>query len=325
MPDGTLHKPVLIEEFLQLATPFSGSWVDCTYGDGGYSNAISAAGADQVYAIDCDPDAVRRGRLRNGAAAITLAQGRFGDFDRLPELREARPFDGVIFDLGVSSMQFDQAERGFSFRLDGPLDMRMQRQGKSAADIVNGADEASLAEIFFRYGEEKSARRIARAVVQSRRRAMIDTTGQLANLVQDCLPRQAERRIHPATRVFQALRIAVNDELVQLVKGLEAAERSLRTGGRLAVISFHSLEDRIVKRFLKGDAGSGNRHMPVRSETVRFDAITKRAVRPSPSEIAANPRSRSAKLRVASRTLARAKPVDAGRVGLPRLAGPGIS
>ncbi|MCH5377977.1 MAG: 16S rRNA (cytosine(1402)-N(4))-methyltransferase RsmH, partial [Planctomycetes bacterium] len=248
---------------------------------------------------------------------LHLVEGTFSVLDEVAE-----PADGVVLDLGVSSMQLDRAERGFSFMKDGPLDMRMSQSGPTAADIVNSASEADLADILYHYGEERASRRIARAIVARRSEVPILTTGQLAEIVKQVMPPQMPGQSHPATRSFQALRIAVNDEFGQLVDGLEAAERALKPGGLLAVVSFHSLEDRVVKRFLNersDTGGGGSRHAPERSErTPGFELIGK-AVGPDGEELAANPRSRSARLRIARRTEAPAERVDRTRIGLPKL------
>jgi 16S rRNA (cytosine1402-N4)-methyltransferase len=227
----------------------------------------------------------------------------------------------VVLDLGVSSMQLDRAERGFSFLRDGPLDMRMGAEGPSAADLVNTASEAGLADILFHYGEERAARRIARAILRERAEAPITGTLHLARIVASCLPRAKPGQSHPATRSFQALRIAVNDEFGELHRGLAAAERALAPGGVLAVVTFHSLEDRIVKRFLQlasGGEANANRYAPARADTTaRFDMVTRKAVAPDEAEIARNPRARSAKLRVARRTAAAFLPIPAADLGLP--------
>jgi len=320
--DAAPHVPVLLGPLLAAVSPVAGVWLDGTLGAGSYARGLLAAGADTVIGIDRDPLALE---LAQGWAApfgerMRLVQGTFG---RLDEYTEA-PLDGVVLDLGVSSMQIDRAERGFSFMKDGPLDMRMSQEGESAADVVNEASEEVLADIFYHYGEERASRRIARAIVKNRAIAPIETTLQLAEIVAGCLPRPKPGQSHPATRSFQAIRIAVNAEFHELVDGLEAAERALKPGGMLAVVTFHSLEDRIVKRFMQlrtGRGGQGSRHAPlVAQDTPRFDAITRRAIGADPDELAANPRSRSALLRIAKRTDAPAGPVDRSGLGLPLLA-----
>ena len=230
----------------------------------------------------------------------------------------------MCLDLGVSSMQLDRAERGFSFLRDGPLDMRMGGQGPSASDLVNGAPEGVLADVLHRYGEERAARRIARTIVREREAAPIETTARLAEIVSACLPRPKPGRIHPATRSFQAIRIAVNDELGALVAGLEAAERALVPGGRLAVVTFHSIEDRIVKRFLRGrsgSAGAANRHAPETAPAAPAFRLLNRGAAAGAAEVAANPRARSARLRVAERTEAPAAAGDRAALGLPVVEG----
>jgi 16S rRNA (cytosine1402-N4)-methyltransferase len=303
------HVPVLLAEMLEaLGAGRGGVFVDGTFGGGGYTQAILAASRkNRVVAIDRDPDAVAAGAGLVGKAKgrLTLVPGRFGDLEALVAEAASGGVDGVVLDIGVSSMQLDQAERGFSFRQDGPLDMRMEREGESAADIVNTASEAELADIFFHFGEERRSRAVARAIIERRRKRRIETTGQLAELVSGLI-RAEPGGIHPATRVFQGLRIAVNDELGELVRALHSAERALRPGGRLAVVTFHSLEDRIVKQFMAartGRAAGGSRHLPRGQEIApSFVAVTKGPVAPSDEECAKNPRARSAKLRAAERT-----------------------
>ncbi len=297
------HAPVLLAEAMDaLALKPGGVYVDATFGGGGYTRAMLETGA-HVVAYDRDPDAMARGRSLVHAAKgkFTLHQGRFGDL----ELEEA--VDGVVFDLGVSSFQFDEAARGFSFQADADLDMRMEKQGPSAADAVNGLSEAALAELIFRYGEDDRSRRIARGIVRARAAAPIARTLQLATIVEDAVGGRKGARTHPATKTFQALRMLVNDELGELARGLSAAERALKPDGRLVVVSFHSLEDRMVKRFLSERAaaqGRGSRHAPdlpaVRAPS--FSLKQKRAIAPSDAEVAANPRARSARLRWALRT-----------------------
>jgi 16S rRNA (cytosine1402-N4)-methyltransferase len=282
--------------------------IDGTFGAGGYARALlNSHPAARVIAIDRDPEALAAGRALAAAAGgrLVLVEGRFGDLDAIARGHGVEAADGVVLDIGVSSMQLDTPERGFSFRHDGPLDMRMERDGVSAADLVNGADEAELADIFFHFGEERRARAVARGIIEARRRAPIGTTGELAALVARFI-RPEPGGIHPATRVFQALRIAVNDELGELVRALYAAERILGAGGRLAAVTFHSLEDRIVKQFLLARSGrgpAGSRHLPageVSSPT--FVPVGRGPVAPGEAECARNPRARSAKLRAAERT-----------------------
>ncbi|KMK66664.1 16S rRNA (cytosine(1402)-N(4))-methyltransferase RsmH [Puniceibacterium sp. IMCC21224] len=316
------HTPVLLRPLLRAVAPVGGVWIDGTFGAGGYARGLLAAGADQVIGIDRDP-------LAHEMAAPWVAE--YGDrlrlvvsnFAQMDEVAEA--VDGVVLDLGVSSMQLDLAERGFSFMRDGPLDMRMSQQGLSAADLVNTADESDLADILYVYGEERMSRRIARAIVKSREGEPIRTTLRLARIVEGCLPRSKPGQSHPATRSFQALRIAVNDEYGALYQGLMAAERVLRPGGLLAVVTFHSVEDRMVKRFLQnrgGQLGRANRYAPeVQEQLSQFDLVTRKAVGPDPDELDENPRARSAKLRVARRTDAPAGEIEARAVAMPLLKG----
>lgn len=297
------HVSVLLDEVLAAIEPAPGKRiVDATFGAGGYSRAFLGAGAE-VIAFDRDPTAAR-------FAAPLMATGRFrlieDCFSAMDEIVGA-PCDGVAFDLGVSSMQVDEAERGFSFMRDGPLDMRMSRAGVSAADLVNEADQVELARIFFVYGEERQSRRIAAALVRRRAEQPFTRTLDLAEAVERALGGRKGAKVHPATRVFQALRIAVNAELAELEQGLDAAERLLGAGGRLAVVTFHSLEDRIVKAFFTERTGrtpGGSRHLPPQAGGPRpsFDMLFNGAHAPSEAEIAANPRARSAKLRAGVRT-----------------------
>lgn len=254
---------------------------------------------------------------------LTLVAGNFAELDRIAVDAGAGALDGVVLDIGVSSMQLDRAERGFSFGKDGPLDMRMAQAGPTAADLVNTLPEARLADILHQYGEERAARRIARAIVADRGAAPFTRTRQLAGLIERIMPGQRPGQPHPATRSFQALRIAVNDELGALARGLMATERTLGPGGVLAVVTFHSLEDRVVKRFLKVSSGSkarGSRYQPEVEQTApRFSLITRKAVEALPDEVAQNPRARSARLRMARRTEVAAQPVPVADLGLPRL------
>lgn len=313
------HVPVLLTPILQACAPISGTWLDGTFGAGGYARALLDAGAERVIAVDRDPIVfdMAAGWAGEYGDRLVLTEGTFG---RLDDYADA-PLNGVVLDLGVSSMQLDQAERGFSFMRDGPLDMRMSQSGLSAADLVNDADEGLLADILYHLGEERAARRIARAIVTARVDQPFQTTAQLVAVIERCLPRPKPGQSHPATRSFQALRIAVNDELGELVAGLEAAERALAPGGWLAVVTFHSIEDRIAKRFFQQAAdagGAGNRYAPVAVEQApRFELRPKKAIAPTDAEIAANPRARSARLRVGRRTDAPATPADRGALGLP--------
>lgn len=302
------HVPVMGVEVVQgLAPRPDGDYVDGTFGAGGYSRALLEAGAGRVFGIDRDPTAIAGGAALAAAypGRMILLEGRFGAMQDLLERVGLDQVDGVALDLGVSSMQIDQAERGFSFQKDGPLDMRMSLDGPSAADLVNHVDEATLADWFWRYGEERHSRRIARAIVAARAEAPLTRTTQLAELVANVMPRRDPNH-HPATRVFQGLRIAVNDELGELERALAASERLLKPGGRCAVVSFHSLEDRIVKSFFRERSGNqprGSRHLPeqVRAQAAGWRLLTRRPLTPSAAEVAVNPRARSARLRVAER------------------------
>jgi 16S rRNA (cytosine1402-N4)-methyltransferase len=314
------HVPVLLEPILSACAPIRGVWLDGTFGAGGYSIGLLEAGAARVIAVDQDPLAFEMAgdwAARYGDR-LSMTAGNFAVLDTYSDAL----LDGVVLDLGVSSMQLDQAERGFSFMRDGPLDMRMAQAGVSAAELIADAEEEVLADILFHLGEERAARRIARAIVRARADVPITRTGQLAEIVAGCLPRAKPGQSHPATRSFQAIRIAVNDELGALVAGLEAAERALTPGGWLAVVTFHSIEDRVVKRYLQaaaGSAGGGNRYAPEAAATAaRFDLKPRKAIAPSQAEIARNPRARSARLRLARRTRAAAQPADRAALGLPK-------
>ncbi|MBB5515345.1 16S rRNA (cytosine1402-N4)-methyltransferase [Rubricella aquisinus] len=318
------HIPVLLDGVIASAAPVGGVWLDGTLGAGGYTRALLDAGAETVIGVDRDPDVIAAtpGWADAYGARFTLAEGRFGELDALARAAGHEAIDGVVLDIGVSSMQIDQAMRGFSFQKDGPLDMRMSQTGPSAADLVNTMSEAQLADVLFQYGEERASRRIARKIVEARKAGPITTTGALVSLIESCLPRPKPHDPHPATRSFQGLRIAVNGELRELFHGLAAAERILAPGGKLIVVSFHSLEDRIVKRFFQlasGRGGAANRHAPITEEApARFDLMTRRAVVADDAELSVNPRARSAKLRAGTRTDAPALRPDPLALGLPR-------
>jgi 16S rRNA (cytosine1402-N4)-methyltransferase len=320
------HIPVLLVPILTAVAPVRGVWLDGTLGAGGYARALLEAGATLVIGVDRDPEALARAEAWAGgfAGRLALVSGTFGTLDRIAAEAGHPALDGVVLDIGVSSMQLDQAARGFSFQKDGPLDMRMSQAGPTAADLVNGLSETALADLIFQYGEERAARRIARAIVADRRRARFETTLQLAGLIERLLPARKPGQPHPATRSFQALRIAVNDELGELARGLAAAERALRPGGWLAVVTFHSLEDRVVKRFLQlrsGAAPQASRHAPAAVPVpVAFALATRKPIEPDPAEFAANPRARSARLRVARRLDAPAVALDPADLGLPPIA-----
>jgi 16S rRNA (cytosine1402-N4)-methyltransferase len=303
------HIPVLGVEAVELLSPRDGGiYVDATFGAGGYSRMILAVPGTTVIGIDRDRTAISGGfELVDGSAGrLTLVEDRFSNLADVCAAQGVFAVDGVVMDVGVSSMQLDQAERGFSFRLGGPLDMRMGHDGPTAADVVARASEADLANIIYIFGEERHSRAVARAIIAARKEAPITTTRALADIVSKVV-RSKPGEIHPATRTFQALRIFVNEELDELHLALAAAERMLKPGGRLAVVAFHSLEDRIVKNFLveRGKAGGGSRHLPEMAQAApSFHGLTKRPVTAGDGEVAANPRARSAKLRGAERTAA---------------------
>ncbi len=300
------HSSVMLAEVLEALRPGPGlTIVDGTFGAGGYSRAFLSAGA-AVIAFDRDPTTAAFAEGLHGLGALRLIHT---PFSRMNDFIAAGEVDGVTLDLGVSSMQIDQAERGFSLMRDGPLDMRMSSEGLSAAELVNEGDPRELLRIFRVYGEERQARRVVGALVRRRDETPFERTLDLAEVVERTLGGRRGAKVHPATRVFQALRIAVNEELAELEAGLAAAERNLKVGGRLAVVSFHSLEDRIVKSFLNdraGRQGEGSRHAPPRAAgpAPSFTLLHNGAMAPSEAEIAANPRARSAKLRAAARTAA---------------------
>jgi len=299
------HVPVLLDEVIDaLAIAPGETHVDATFGAGGYTRAMLARGA-RVFAFDRDPDAIAAGAglVDEASGALMLVPATFSALEAELAARDAVPVQGVTLDIGVSSMQLDQAERGFSFQSDGPLDMRMSQEGMSAADFVNTADEAAIADVLYQYGDEPRSRRVARAIVAAR---PITRTGELAHVVRRALGYKAHDKKDPATRTFQAIRIHINRELGELADVLAAAERVLAPGGRLAVVTFHSLEDRMVKRFLRERSGglpSGSRHLPevAAKNAPSFEQVG-RGVRASDEEIARNPRARSATLRTARRT-----------------------
>lgn len=299
------HYPVMLNEVLSALSPADGGvYVDGTFGAGGYAKAILEKADCMVVAIDRDPGAQKRADALAGqyGGRLIFLRGCFGDVENLLAEAGMGRVDGFVLDLGVSSFQLDEAERGFSFREDGPLDMRMDPlSGPSAADLVNSADEKELADLIYRYGEERKSRQIARRIVELRREAAIETTARLADIVRSCVPKSRDG-IDPATRTFQALRIAVNDELGELERALGAAEKILKTSGKMVVVSFHSLEDGLVKRFFRAQSGgeSVSRYMPqVDSAPAKFSLLTRKAEKPTAQEIAENSRSRSARLRAA--------------------------
>ncbi|OBY28301.1 16S rRNA (cytosine(1402)-N(4))-methyltransferase RsmH [Leisingera sp. JC1] len=314
------HIPVLLRPLLAAVAPVSGRWLDGTFGAGGYTRGLLEAGAEQVTGVDRDPLAFELAKPWAGEYGDRLIL-QPGVFSRMDEY--AQDLDGVVLDLGVSSMQLDLAERGFSFMKDGPLDMRMSQSGPSAADLIAELTEAQIADILFHYGEERASRRIAKAIVRERAIEPITTTLRLAGIIESCLPRPKPGQSHPATRSFQGLRIAVNAEYDELFEGLLAAERALKPGGLLAVVTFHSVEDRMVKRFFQhraGKTGRANRWAPEQEEAPsQFELVTRKAVGPDDQELAENPRSRSARLRVGRRTGAAPGPISAKELGMPQL------
>jgi 16S rRNA (cytosine1402-N4)-methyltransferase len=309
------HVPVLGREAVEMLSPRAGGvYVDATFGAGGYSRAILDVAGTRLIGIDRHPAAIAGGLdlVERSAGRLTLVEERFSNLADVCAAEGVAAVDGVVMDVGVSSMQLDEAGRGFSFRLDGPLDMRMGQDGPTAADVIAKAAEAELADIIYIFGEERHSRGVARAIVAARKNMPITTTRALADIVAGVV-RRKPGEIHPATRTFQALRIFVNEELDELLAALAAAERVLKPGGRLAVVSFHSLEDRIVKTFLneRGRISGGSRHLPELAQTVpSFRLLTRRPVTPDEAELAANPRARSAKLRAAERTEAAAHRAD---------------
>ena len=315
IPADPRHVPVLGSEAVEILAPRGGGiYVDATFGAGGYSRAILDVPGTQVIGIDRDRTAIAGGfdLVDRSSGRLTLVEDRFSNLAEICAAQGAHAVDGIVMDVGVSSMQLDEAGRGFSFRLDGPLDMRMDREGPTAADVVAIATEAALADVIYVFGEERHSRAVARAIVRSRKGAPITTTRALADIVAGVV-RAKPGDIHPATRTFQGLRILVNEELDELQSALVAAERVLKPGGRLVVVSFHSLEDRIVKNFLtaRGKTSQGSRHLPeVAQVAPSFRLLTKRPVTPGEQELAANPRARSAKLRAAERTEAPAHRAD---------------
>lgn len=326
------HIPVLLGAILREVSPLFGVWLDGTFGAGGYARGLLEGGAATVIGVDRDPLAFEMAADWAGTYGdrLRLVEGTFSDLDTLAGetlglANASACLDGVALDLGVSSMQLDRSERGFSFMRDGPLDMRMGQSGVSAEDLVNDAPEGVLANILFHYGEERASRRIARAIVAERAKGRINSTLQLAGLIERCLPRKKPGQSHPATRSFQAIRIAVNDEFGQLAHGLMAAERALKPGGKLVVVTFHSSEDRIAKKFMaerSSTGGGGSRYEPEAAAKVpAFTLTPRKAIAPDAEEVARNTRARSAKLRIATRTDAPAEPIDITSLGLPTLEG----
>jgi 16S rRNA (cytosine1402-N4)-methyltransferase len=325
-PAAPGHVPVLLKEAMEALDPRAGGlYVDGTFGAGGYARALLDRGA-RVIALDRDPSAIRAGETLKASSGgrLELVEARFGELDEAVKRLGVGAVDGVVLDIGVSSMQLDEAARGFSLRFDAPLDMRMGGAGRSAAEILRDEDEATIADILFHFGEERAARRIARAIVADRETKPFTSTLELAGMIARVAPARRGELTHPATRAFQALRIAVNDELGELVRGLCAAERLLKPGGRLAVVTFHSLEDRIVKQFFASRSGRGHavsRRLPgepAESEPT-FEVPRGQPIEPSDAEVRTNPRSRSAKLRFGARTSASPRGRDESIEALARL------
>jgi 16S rRNA (cytosine1402-N4)-methyltransferase len=303
------HHPVLVVEVVEALSPKSGAvYLDATFGRGGYSRAILDAAPCQVIAIDRDPDAIAAGQdmISEYQGRLTLMEGRFSDLKDILHHLTLPAVDGIVFDFGVSSPQLDQADRGFSFRQDGPLDMRMEKSGISAKDFINSAKEKDIADVLWRFGEERASRRIARAIIKARDESPISTTFELAHIIRGILPRPKPGQIDPATRSFQAIRIHINDELAEIDAALPAALACLHPHGRLAVVAFHSLEDRLVKTFMMNEAGKAprpSRHLPdLPEQPPRLTLISRKPITATDKEMDINPRSRSARLRVAERT-----------------------
>lgn len=327
-PQHARHIPVLLSSVLESLKPRDGEvYIDGTFGAGGYTRAILEAAKCRVLALDRDPTAIANAQKICGEFGdrLTLIEAPFSTMDAVAQRQGSPLVDGVVLDIGVSSMQLDDPERGFSFQADGPLDMRMSSAGRTAADVVNETGEEALADILYHLGEERRSRAIAKAILKARAEAPLRTTRDLAQLVERVLGGRRVDGRHPATRTFQALRIYVNDELGELAKGLAAAERCLKPGGRLVVVTFHSLEDRIVKRFLTARSGKlsrGSRHFPEESLNPvppSFQIVNSRPLTPSKEELEVNPRSRSARARAAIRTQAAPWPLDPEEIGLPEV------
>lgn len=316
MSDQSLHQPVMLDEVVSTLSPKDGGhYIDATFGNGGYSRAILETAKCHVMAIDQDPDAIARGQslVDEFSERFSLAHGRFSQMYDFVQQRDNEAqdglaqdgLDGIVFDLGVCSTQLDQAERGFSFQKDGPLDMRMSQNGIDAYEVVNSASESDIADILYTYGDERASRRIARAIVKARQQAPIERTLQLAEIIHSVMPRPKPGQSDSATRSFQALRIYVNQEVREIEEALEAAQALLKPDGMLVVVTFHSLEDRIVKRFMAergGKVARPSRHVPeIEDAPIYFAIETRKPLLPTADEIATNPRARSAKLRAARR------------------------
>ena len=320
---NSLHTPVLIESIISLITPVTGSWLDGTFGAGGYTRALLEAGAENIISMDRDPyvfDLAKKW-TSNYENRIQLHNDKFSNLGAY-----GSNLDGIVLDLGLSSMQIDEPIRGFSFMKDGPLDMRMSGSGPSAADLVNNLTESDMANVLYFFGEERASRRIANAIVTRRAEKTFTSTLDLSSVIENCLPRKKPGTSHPATRSFQALRIATNDEFTELYTALFAAEKALCFGGILAIVTFHSLEDRIVKRFFQlrsGSAGNSNRYAPeLKTEEKHFEIVNRKAIIPPDQEISKNPRSRSAKLRMAKRLSSEPGPnLSPSLLGVPSIEG----
>ncbi len=327
--DQKPHIPVMLAEVMKALAPIRGQViVDCTFGAGGYTTALLEAGAKHVYAFDRDPTAIAAGATmaQTYAGRLTLIEGRFSNIKEHLAAKNVEQVDAVVMDIGVSSMQLDRAERGFSFMREGPLDMRMSSSGPCAADVVNELPHGELAHVLKFLGEERSAGRIASAILRDRSKKPFQTTTDLVETITSVSPRRAQDRIHPATKSFQALRIFVNRELEEFAQGMSASEELLVEGGRLVVVSFHSLEDRIAKNYFKSRSepnSGGSRHAPIAENLIKpsFKLDTKKALSASQSEAEENPRARSARLRYGIRTDAETMALDMRGLGVPALPG----
>ena len=326
--DVESHKPVLIKSLIKSLPEVSGVWVDCTFGAGGYSRALLEAGAQKIIGIDRDPTVASHAPQWKAlyGSKIELCQANFSSLEVVVDKFRLRKIAGIVFDVGLSSMQIDTASRGFSFQQDGPLDMRMSQTGVSAADIVNNANEAELADIIYYYGEDRYARVIARAIINERKKKQIVRTEHLSQIIKSVVKQpsfKGNKTLNPATRTFQALRIAVNNELEELNLGLSAAEKVLDEGSFLAVVSFHSLEDRLVKQFIKSRSKSTagqNRYLPEkRIAPPTFSELYTKVLKPSSMEISSNPRARSAKLRIAIKLLSKYYQEEHSKLEFPRV------
>lgn len=317
------HTPVLLHKILETLGPISGTWLDGTFGGGGYTSGLLQSGADHVIAIDRDPSTrINFDRLSKlYPNRVSFINGNYCDLDLFAMNHTTSKLAGVVLDVGLSSMQLDTDIRGFSFRNNGPLDMRMSQVGPAASDFINNASEKLIADVLYYYGEERSSRRIARAIVEERKKMSITSTEQLSKLIRTIKVKKKKSKTHPATQVFQAIRIAINNELENLFKGLLAAEKSLEDGGILAVVTFHSLEDRIVKRFLQIRSQQGyflNSMSPDNQDFApSFERLNKKPIQPDREEIEENVRSRSAKLRLARRLDGNVRNIEPAAVGLP--------